>query len=287
VHSARDLRISYAPVPFTQLPSRKPSRDGILVSANNKPYGAAYPYRLSAAFEPPYRAYRIAQLLRLRERYDAAYFVAMQLDTLSPIDLELARDVTRFERAHPAERIDAHDLALLDSWDGRYVPNSRVAALEHDLRLALFDRAPALSARLAELRDGRAEIQLGEDIFGSLLFAARERRMWRDAGGMRIEHPLAPMNFAFLNGGWLPGAGDEYTIHLQEPGFAQGFRAVWDVGDWDRGGISIPSGESGEPGSGHYTDLTRDWVDGRLQPLPYSRAAVAKNAAAVLLLNPR
>ena len=94
------------------------------------------------------------------------------------------------------------------------------------------------------------------------------------------------MNFGFLDGAWLPGAGDEYTIHLQEPGVAQGFRAVWDVGKWDRGGISIPSGESGEPGSGHYTDLTRDWVAGTLKPLPFSRAAVDANAARVLTLRP-
>jgi acyl-homoserine lactone acylase PvdQ len=94
------------------------------------------------------------------------------------------------------------------------------------------------------------------------------------------------MNFTFLNGAWLPGTGDEYTIHLQEPGFGQGFRAVWDVGDWDRGGISIPSGESGEAGSGHYTDLTRAWVEGLLRPLPFSSAAIARSASAVLVLRP-
>src|ERR1700729_2355938 len=114
---------------------------------------------------------------------------------------------------------------------------------------------------------------------GALRFASRERRAWRDAGGVRVEHPLAPMNFAFLNGAWLPGNGDEYTIHLQEPGFAQGFRAVWDVGDWDRGGIAIPSGESGERGSGHYTDLTSAWVAGRLEALPFGDGAVRANAA--------
>ncbi len=94
------------------------------------------------------------------------------------------------------------------------------------------------------------------------------------------------MNFSFLNGALLPGAGDEYTIHLQEPGFAQGFRAVWDIGNWDDGGIAIPSGESGEPGSGHYTDLTHDWIEGALPALPFSRAAVARNASTVLILRP-
>ena len=289
VHPARDLRASFAPIPFAQLPGKDPGRDAILVSANNKAYASAYPYRLSAQFEPPYRAYRIAQLLQMRPTYDAGYFARMQLDTLSPIDLEIARDVVRFARAHPEGEPRADVLALLGRWDGRFEPDSRVASLEHMLRGSLLGDAPEFSARLSELRgvDRAAARDLESDLEGWFSFAFEQRRAWREAGGTRIEHPLAPMNFAFLNGAWLPGAGDEYTIHLQQPGFAQSLRAVWDVGDWDRGGIAIPSGESGEPGSSHYTDLTRAWVAGDLQPLPFGPAAVAKNAAATLVLRPR
>jgi penicillin amidase len=274
LHPARELRLNFAPLPFAQLPGRRAARDAILVSANNKIYGSLYPYRLSAQFEPPYRAYRIAELLRLRRRYDAAYFERMQLDTLSPIDLEVARDVVRFAAVRSTGESGAEASALLAHWDGRYEPGSRAAALEHALRLALYGEMPPLRMR-------RSDPDLGETL---PLFALRERRAWGDAGGTRIQHVLAPMNFPFLNGAWLPGAGDEYTIHLQEPGFAQGFRAVWDVGDWDRGGIAIPSGESGEPGSEHYTDLTRAWVDGVLQPLPFSRGAVERSVSSVLTL---
>ncbi|MGA2759002.1 MAG: penicillin acylase family protein [Candidatus Cybelea sp.] len=289
VHPARDLRAGSALIPFAQLPGENPARNAILVSANNKAYASAYPYRLSAQFEPPYRAYRIAQLLHLRPRYDAAYFARMQLDTLSPIDLEIAHDVVRFARAHPGQEPTTGVLAVLGRWDGRFEPDSRAAALEHMLRGSVLGDAPEFSARLDELRgvDGAAARDLESDLDGWFSFAFEQRRPWREAGGMRIEHPLAPMNFAFLNGAWLPGAGDEYTIRLQEPGFAQSLRAVWDVGDWNRGGVAIPSGESGEPGSSHYTDLTRAWVTGDLQPLPFGPAAVAKNAAGTLVLRPR
>ncbi|HEY6326852.1 MAG TPA: penicillin acylase family protein [Candidatus Cybelea sp.] len=274
VHPARELHNAIASIPFDRLPHRDPARAGILVSANNKAYAPGYAYRLSAQFEPPYRAYRIAALLRSRGKYDAAYFARMQLDTLSPIDLRIARGIARAAREHDVGR-DAGALRLLARWDGRYAPDSRAAALEHALRTALYGDAQVLGAP----RDDR-------DVGGALAFADREGRRWRDAGATRIEHPLAPMNFSFLNGALLPGAGDEYTIHLQEPGFAQGFRAVWDVGDWDRGGIAIPSGESGEPGSGHYTDLTRDWIEGALPSLPFSRAAVERSASTVLVLHP-
>jgi penicillin amidase len=289
IHPARDLRADFAPIPFAQLPRETPARDAIVVSANNKAYAFGYPYRLSAQFEPPYRAYRIAKLLRVRPTYDAAYFARMQLDTLSPIDLEIARDVVRFARAHPEQQPRADLLAALRRWDGRFEPDSHAAALEHMLRGSVLGDAPEFSARLNELRgvDDAAARDLEADLDGWFSFAFEQRRAWREAGGMRIEHPLAPMNFAFLNGAWLPGAGDEYTIHLQEPGFAQSLRAVWDVGDWDRGGIAIPSGESGEPGSPHYTDLTRAWIAGGLQPLPFGPAAVAKSAAGTLVLKPR
>ncbi len=262
VHRARDLRNAYPPIPFAQLPATAPSRSAVLLSANNKAYAPGYRYRLSAQFEPPYRAYRIAQLLHARSRYDAAYFARMQLDTLSPRDLAIAGDVTRFARTHAATPSEDAAIALLASWDGRYTPDSRAAALEHDLRDDLASH----------------------DLLSALQSGAFTSRAWGDVGGMRIEHVLAPMHFTFLDGAWLPGAGDEYTIHLQEPGLAQGFRAVWDTGDWNRGGIAIPSGESGEPGSGHYTDLTTDWIAGVLRPLPFGDAAVRHSATAVLVL---
>ncbi len=274
VHPARDARRTIPLVPFGLLPHRDPARDGVLVSANNKPYGSGYRYRLSAQFEPPYRAYRVAELLRSQTKYDSAYFAWMQLDTLSPIDLRIARGIARFAREHPPAA-GTDELRVLGRWDGRYAPDSRAATLEHALRIALYGEARTLDAARGE-----------RDIDAALAFVARERSRWSDAGATRIDHPLAPMNFSFLNGAVLPGSGDEYTIHLQEPGFAQGFRAVWDVGDWDRGGIAIPSGESGEPGSGHYTDLTRDWIEGVLPALPFTRAAIEKSASAVLVLRP-
>jgi penicillin amidase len=287
VHSAGDLSRAYGPIPFDRLPLRAPSRDDILVAANNKTYAAGYPYRLSAQFEPPYRAYRIATLLQRRRRYDAEYFERMQLDTLSPIDLEIARDVARLSRGLGSADW-ANALALLRDWDGRYRPGSHAAVVEHALRLALFPDGTPLGGRLDTLRDERGSAREALDDAGAVLSSQNGDGSvtWSDAGATRIEHFLAPMHFGFLDGAWLPGAGDEYTIHLQEPGVAQGFRAVWDVGKWDRGGISIPSGESGEPGSGHYTDLTRDWVAGTLQPLPFSRAAIDANAVGVLTLRP-
>jgi penicillin amidase len=288
VHPASDVERSFAELSFARLPSAAPSRNAIVVSANNRSYGANYPYRLSAQFEPPYRAYRIAQLLRARSRYDAAYFATMQLDTYSPIDAEIASDVLRARAMQGVTRDELAAFDVLARWDGRFDPDSRGAALEHSVRYWLLGAGVPARARLAQLRSARGDWEPGleEDVAASLVSATMDRRDWGAAGAIAIEHPLSPMRFGFLNGDVLPGSGNEDTIRLQEPGFAQGFRAVWDVGDWDAGGIVIPSGESGEPGSPYYTDSTPDWIAGRLSPLPFSAFALRRHARQTLLLEP-
>ena len=67
----------------------------------------------------------------------------------------------------------------------------------------------------------------------------------------------------------------------QNTNFNQSFRAVWDVGNWDAGGIVIPAGESGEPGSPHYQDLTATYNGKSLAALPFSRSAVQRHAGSL------
>jgi len=54
-----------------------------------------YRLALSPQFATPYRAYRIAQLLRARRMYDVEYFTQMQLDVLSLPERDLAHDVSK------------------------------------------------------------------------------------------------------------------------------------------------------------------------------------------------
>jgi penicillin amidase len=286
VHPASDLQRAFATVPFARMPSIVPAANGTVVSANNKMYGARYPYRLAPYFDLPYRAYRIAELLRARRRYDPAYFAAMQLDTVSPVDRELARRLAEYARQSDEPRVQA--LAReLDAWDGGFEPGSRAATLEHTVRESLESSDVSLYRVMAQLRDRDVSPNLGANLAGLLYYDAHESlKPWGSAGSVKVEHPLASLRFGFLNGATLPGEGDEYTVHLQEPGFSQSFRAVWDVGNWDAGGIAIPSGESGEPGSGHYTDLSAAWIAGRLDSLPFSESAVAAATREQLVLEP-
>jgi penicillin amidase len=276
VHGARDLAKPLHLIAFSDLPARAPSRSATLLSANNRMYGAGYPYRLSAAFELPYRAYRIAALLHARTRYDARYFERMQMDTCSPIDAEIAREVTGITKT-----------PQLANWDGCFQPGSRHASLEYELRNQLLEQSASFAFMLAKLRtppyEGRDSVS--EDARAALA-SVQDAPRWEKAGEVSVDHPLSAGWYGLLRGAPLPGNGNDYTIHLQEPGFAQGFRAVWDVGNWNAGGIILPSGESGEPGSGHYDDLVKAWVRGGLVTLPFSQDAIARKRVNLLKLAP-
>jgi penicillin amidase len=272
-HPATDLARSYPPIPFGALPQVAPSRDGVIWTANNLVYGPEYRRRLSPQFAPPYRAYRIAQLLRARQGYDVAYFATMQMDALSLAERELARN------SAPALR--ASDPALSDAlrrWDGEMYGDSAAATAAQALRVALTHgdkmRVPAILDNVQHA---------GQSVRAQIAWPAQA---WGVAGAVPVTHQLAKLGIDFLNGVTLPGYGDALTVHVQYAGYSQSFRAVWDVGNWDAGGITLPQGESGEPGSGHYVDQAAAWIGGRLLPLPFSDSAVQRTAVHRQTLEP-
>ena len=283
VHGWADARTRYPVIAFNRLPHSLPSSGGVIVSANNKMYAAGYPYRLSAMFAPPYRAYRIAQLLHERARYDVDYFASMQLDVQSPVDAEFAHRLASYAAMHGM--LSRDDIDELNSWNGAFDSQSRAATLTFRYRSMADASGPSPYAAFGALRGGDPPGELLADWRDASL-AAAPLQPWGLAGAVPILHPLGAVGFPFLNAGVLPGNGDAYTIHVQDDTLSQSFRAVWDVPDWDRGGLSIPAGESGAIGSPHYDDLRERWIRGTLEPLPFSDAAVQRSTRSQLELQP-
>ncbi len=264
-HPASDLHKAYPLIPFAALPRVAPSRDAVVWTANNKMYPGTLAYPLSPQFAPPYRAYRIAQLLRKRWRYDVGYFATMQMDVLSLAEREMAGDLAPVIRKSDPALGDA-----LAAWDGEMNGESTTATVVQGLRVRLTDRHAGRMPTVLATR--------GATFDASQAGALPSPAPWRIAGAVSVLHPLSSLGISLLDGTTLPGLGDQLTVHVQYPGYSQSFRAVWDVGNWDAGGITLPQGESGEPGSGHYTDQAAAWMAGRLWPLPFSDAAVESTA---------
>jgi penicillin amidase len=93
--------------------------------------------------------------------------------------------------------------------------------------------------------------------------------------------------------GPLPRPGDSYTVnntsYLGEK-FDQlsgpSYREILDAGNWDESVAANAPGESGQPGSPHYSDLVPGWYQTRYFPMLYSQAAVEKQAQQRLVLVP-
>lgn len=304
VHPASDPLYPF--VPFDALPHVDASRGARVFTSNNRMYASGYPYRLSAAFAPPYRAYRVKQLLFARKRHDVGSLFSMQSDTLSLPELELSRDVVgAAKRQHVIREASlAPALRALTNWNGRFDPTSTAATIAYAYRRELLARFDArVGGRQAKAYTSSAQgsdlvfllrVLRSSDVLDAMQIDAlrtaigtRPPAPWQSAGAVAVQHPLAAVGIGFLNGGVLPGKGDAYSVRVQTTRPAsQSFRAVWDTGDWNAGGIIIPSGESGEPGSHHYVDLRDQWTRAQLVPLPFDDAALANVTSATLTLTP-
>ena len=305
-------------VPYAQLPKVAPSRDALVFTANNQMYGAGYRYRLSSNFAPPYRAARIAQRLHAMKNYDVADFSSIQADVTSLAERELARAAAAaLARKGPA--LDPQLAAMaqaLRAFDGRFVSDSKAAVyasylrrtacerlvrihLGRDLGAAYLDGnyGTALELVLRVLRerprgwvphDDYAQflVDSAHEVLATMKVQKRVGSTWGDVGARTARHPFSSLGIGWWDGTRFPGNGDGYSPHVQGSGVTQSFRAVWDVGNWDGGGMIIPQGESGQPGSPHYRDGAAPWLAGTLIPLPFTDRAVTAAAKETLELRP-
>ncbi|MBD5606785.1 MAG: penicillin acylase family protein, partial [Candidatus Eremiobacteraeota bacterium] len=301
-------------VPYRTLPHVVASRSARVFTANDRTYAAGYPYRLTAAFSPPYRAASIAAGLA-HPPYGVATFAAIQADVASPIERELARRTAEAlaSQTDPALRGTRDELL---AFDGRFVASSHAAVTVNAIRragtemLARMHMPPevatqylardggcAFVALMRALRD-RPRGWVPRDDYDAFLVTVTRAALaddarrgltgstWADAGARTARHPLSLLGITAFDGVRFPGNGDAYSPHVQAPANAQSFRAVWDVGNWKAGGMMIPLGESGEPGSAHYRDLAPAWLAGTLVPLPFDDDAVRADTKETLDLTP-
>ena len=305
----------YPAVAFRDLPRVGASRSGILYTANNRMYGAGYPLRLTPNFAAPYRARRIETLLHSKTKLSVADLAAFQTDTLSIPERDIARETLGAlkDKHLLGDRPLQPYIQSLKQWNGRFDPGSRGAPIAWELRqiavanLARYNAHGMMKAY--QTSAGNADLMLLMRVlrerprgwwtnsdYDALLvdslrlavkaYGPKMLEPWGVYGRFTVRHPLAMLGMSFLNGAIFDGNGDSFGVHVQTPTHSQSFRAVWDVGNWDAGGIVIPSGESGQPGSGHYTDLSATWQRENLVPLPFSDAAIRAHTRQALTLLP-
>ena len=112
------------------------------------------------------------------------------------------------------------------------------------------------------------------------------------------QHSLAayfPESAPLLNPPGFPLPGDGETVNaagyyahvgFQVTGLTSVARYVFDPGDWNRSGWAIPGGVSGHPGSPHFADQVRPFLEYRLLPMRYDWAVIEREAATTQRLEP-
>ncbi len=302
----------------TELPRAFNPPTGHLATANHNVLPPGYDTMLGYEWAPPHRFRRIEQVLASRPRFSVADFEALQHDELSLPARAIveALEVAILER--PALDDDrALAARLLTRWDGRLSWDSAPAAL-YQLWLPHLRRAfaQAYTARadrphapelmpLETLLDrlGRAgsrdyELLRGDALSSAVAEARRQLGddpaawAWGRLHRASFEHPLAADDAerAAFNLAGVPRGGDQTTVNNTGGALRQvhgaSFRAVMDVGDWDRSTMINVPGQSGQPGSPFYGDLLPLWAQGRYHPMLFSREAVERHLAHRLHLVP-
>jgi penicillin amidase len=306
-------------IPLDQLPRSSNPAEGFIATANHKTIPDGYKYKVGYAWSP-FRIQRIREVLReslqQQHKFTLADMEALQNDVLSLPAREL---ITLLPEASETPGTQDVWVKLLRDWDDRLTPQSQTAALYEVWQLQLqrtvarriagahavevtgsigpqqaleYLRSGSLSAAdrrhllLTTLSDAAAELKKLEG-------ADPAKWSWGALHTITMRHSLdlQPKAKPLVDLGPIPRPGDGNTVNAAGgSGFTQAagasYREIFDLSDWDNSLAINTPGQSGQPGSPHYSDLLQMWSEGKYFPLLYSREKIEANATGKLVLVP-
>jgi penicillin amidase len=320
--------------PFDQLPSRFNPPEGFIVTANNAIVDAGSPlFGKQRDWDQGYRAKRIVQMIRARDKHSIDDVKAMHFDSRAIFADELLPEV--LAAAEDGATIPVEVINALKQWDRRYTRDSQGALIYEAAKLSLAravfaDEAGPLapdaigvgsstqSALRAILRTEAAPWwddtgTPGKETRREMLRRALEDAVkllsarfgadvstwrWGAAHAATFKNQtlgqsgIAPIERIFNRG---PFPADGGTALVNAIGHsAQDFsvrslpslRMIIDMGDFERAQAIHTTGQSGHAFHPNYDDMIQPWLDGRYNPMRWSRAAVDAAAAQRLTLTP-
>ena len=308
-------------MPGSELPHAKNPEAGFFATANEFNLPADWPEGKQIGYEwvESSRAERIAEVFAAEDKHTVARSMALQTDVHSIPGRRLVQLLGGVS-GRSAEETQA--LVMLRAWDHELDANSAAGALfevwwSHHLRPALFRRLVQdaqlipligfgdVGTALARLEAMAAGPERETILLDSLAaaFADCAKRMggdrsawaWGKVHQAKFEHPVGRVkpSGGVPDIGPLPIGGSDSTPMngMYRPGdfrlvIGASFRIVVDVGAWDNSVCINTPGQSGDPRSPHYSDLSTVWAAGDYVPLLYSREAIARETLQRIRLLP-
>jgi penicillin amidase len=236
-------------IPFAELPHAYNPSSGQVVTANQRITPPGYPHFISSDWQPPYRAHRIAELLRALPTHSIGSFARIQGDVVS---LPVRELLPRLLAVKPTSEEGRRALQLLAGWDASMSAEraeplilwawwrefSRAIygdELGEALRGNWHARAPFLTAVLAD-RDGQGRwcddvrtrpVESCDAVLAAALDAAladlRRRyggdmMAWRWGAAHTARHEHRPFGRVRWLARWfdisVPSPGDAYTVNV-------------------------------------------------------------------------
>jgi len=307
--------------PSAELPSSFNPASGFIATANHNILPPGYTAPLNYDWADPFRFDRIAAVLRDSSGLTRADFERLQHDELSlPAQAMVPVLLEALGRRRAAAKAPAADSAarLLGAWDfvmrkeqaapliySAWVRSLRPMLLGRWLGDAASTPGVSLGTRNLIRMVTRPDSILGarpaavRDSIAVAAFVAAVAALGESPGGSpggwswgavhraSFRHPLA----AAFDLPPVARGGDGTTVNATGGGNLRqssgaSYRIVVDFADFDNSTATSVPGQSGQPGSEFYGNLMPLWAEGKYFPLVYSRAAVERETAHLLLLKP-
>ena len=307
-------------IPFDQLPQALNPDSGLIVTANARVVGPNYKPYLTDRWEEPYRTARIYDLLHDKTDLRPIDMLKVETDTFSFPHVFLADQISAASKT--AQPKDPRARKLIDGlkdWNGiADADSSLVSFLVMARRAALDLILEPYLGRDTNLYSWRSTAFLQKVLtdrpakwlppayknYDELLAATADRAVsmlaeqtkseriddwqWKELNSLDMLHPIGREGFLkhLLSITGKPQSGTGYSVRAATKRHGPSMRFIANLANWDDSILLIPAGESGQVGSGHYTDQFSYWYEGKPIIAPFSDAAEAKDRKHTLTLKP-
>jgi penicillin amidase len=305
-------------VPFDQLPQSFNPPSGVIVTANQNPFPASFPYPATGNFAGPYRAAQIRALLdsrlNTRQKWKAEDMLRVQTDVYSAFDHFLAQQIVAAYDAQkpPAENLkDAVD--ALRPWNGLMDKDSAAPLITslvfEQLRKLVAERASVGSGDIYQSRTAPHVIEkllrerpkdwfpnydalLMRSLTGALQAGLKSqgskasRWNYGEYRALRIDSPVAgrlPWIGRYFDIGPVSMSGGPTTVKQYTGTLGPSLRMIVDLGDLDGSLANLTAGESAQRLSSHYKDQWDAYYAGKSFRMAFGKV----DAPQVLVLKPR
>jgi penicillin amidase len=307
-------------IPFDRLPQALNPESGLIVTANARVVGPNYKPYLTDRWEEPYRTARIYDLLHDRHDLRPEDMLKVQTDTYSYPHVFLSDQLlAAVKTVKPKDPRAQKLIEDLKDWNGIADANSPEVSFLHGVRRSAIDLLlePFLG-KDTDLYQWRSTTFLQKVLtdrpakwlpaayknYDELLAAAADLAVtnladqsksdrvedwaWKRFNSLDMFHPLGYEGLLkrFLSITDKPQSGTTYSVRAASKRHGPAMRFVGNPGNWDESILLIPSGQSGQPGSSHYSDQFSYWYEGKPIFAAFSDAAEANARKHTLTLKP-